>query len=372
MSTQFHSQTTSFLSAQFHGQTSIFYDANFSGHTTSFMGAEFHGQTSFQRAQFYGETTEFSFAKFHGQQTDFFQPKFQGQSTDFQFAEFLGQMTDFRFAEFLGRTTDFSTARFRGKMSFTRSVITGDLSFRETRVAEDAELSFDSVDLSRTLFLEADLRRMTFLDVRWDRSTRWREGKWRWRLHDEALWRRERSENPSGADKQYLDQLARLYRALKGYYRQTGEYQLVGHFHYGLLEVQLYERGAESYPGAGASRRERIGLWFSRWRKRLLSWDVLYRLSSGYGEDYAWAALVAGMLLIGFALLYWCVGVPALRDIEWTVYTATGPLPVREPVPWSRHALAALLYSVQTGSLGRVHYFTDPRSGRYWARSRTR
>ncbi len=141
------------------------------------------------------------------------------------------------------------------------------------------------------------------------------------------------------ANTQYLSYLGRLYRALKAYYRDAGEHHLVGHFHYGLMEMQWYQKELESVP------------WPKRKLKKWLSWEALYRCSSGYGEDYAWAGLVLLALLFFFTGCFWALGLPLEINNE----------------PWWKQAMHALLYSLQVGTIGRVEFYTKaPTLGTRW------
>jgi len=232
-------------------------------------------------------------------------------------------------------------------------------------VTENVEIVFDGANLSKTELLGADLGRIKFLDVKWNHAAGWWRGRWRMRLYDEECWRTKRQNNTLKTDS-YLTQLARLYRALKAYYRQTGEYQFVGCFNYGLMEVQWHQREMEDQPPEGASRGKRLWLWLKRKSRKWLSWEALYRFSSGYGEDYAWSALVLGGLIVGFAAIYWWLGVPApsppeIRGLQYISFGA--PAALHQTSFW-REGLAALAYSLQTASIGRLQYFKDfiPRS----------
>jgi uncharacterized protein YjbI with pentapeptide repeats len=211
-----------------------FYRVEFCGGTTDFTGARFYGKsTDFTSARFQGEATYFLDVEFRGE-TYFTQAEFRGE-TYFGRAKFGGETTYFNNTEFCGKTTNFSGAQFNRKALFASNLIghvfnEGAVSFQEINVSQSAELVFDRVNLSKTSFLWVDLRRAEFVDVEWNHAAgRWR-GRWRSRLYDEERWLEERRKDTAKADSEYLSQLARIYRALKAYYRQTGEYQLVGHF----------------------------------------------------------------------------------------------------------------------------------------------
>lgn len=244
------------------------------------------------------------------------------RSVWFNQAQFHGQETSFGGADF------HNLAIFRGgkpKQVFLGGIV----DFGGIGVDEKGKLVFDWVNLSQVGFLHADLSQVKFLDVEWDHRYgkkigpfHW--GHWRSCIYDEAVWREERR-NPQKkdeADTKYLSHLGRLYRALKAYYRETGEHHLVGHFHYGLMEVQWHQR--------------------RKWRK-WVSWEAAYRYSSGYGEDYGWAGLVLVGLLFGFAGAYWWLSVPSEM----------------QGAPWWKQGLHASLYSLQAGTLGRVGFYQE-------------
>jgi len=348
-----------FYKAVFQGKVSFEYSELPEG--ASFLAAMFHGDARFWYAKF-GEaqadiSTDFSSVEFHGN-VDFRKAKFQGRSTSFGSAIFYGSAR-FWATEFVARKTDFFSARFDNQAHFFICSITGTIDFTFVTLEKEAELRFQMVDLPKASFRDVDLRHARFLDVTWNRSTRWREGRWRSRVYDEEVWRRGHEKGTS--EKELLDCLARNYRDLKYCYRSAGESPLVGHFHYGLMEVQLYQRGIDLIPDKSARLVQRISLFVQRWSKRLFSWDVLYRLSSGYGEDYAWTALITCLFILFCAFAYFAQTIPQMTPPERIIYLANGTaLPVQTYVPLKQQALAALLYSLQVGSLGRVHYYADP------------
>ncbi len=346
--TQFHGQLTSFSLAQFHGKITTFFKAKFvSEQWTHFAGAEFHSPvTNFVEAEFHSRVTNFRETRFCGDGTTFFSAKFRGQSTIFAETEFHSRVTGFVEAEFHGEETSFDGADFRGETIFkgpTEMVVSGrtitlemrrdsgkavgdTISFEMIKIGGQAVVVFDRIDLSRVRFGNTDLTRAKFLDVVWARP----KGRWRLGLYDEVLWRQARTdtftkEKFKQVDTQYLPYLGRLYRTLKGYYRQAGEHRLVGHFHYGLMEVEWHEKG-------------HVRKW--------LSWEALYRIFSGYGEDYK----LAGFWVLGivdlFALAFWALGIP----------------PEGHCRPWWEQLVHALLYSLQAGTLGRVEFYKTPDS----------
>jgi uncharacterized protein YjbI with pentapeptide repeats len=388
---EFHDKTTDFSGAQFHGLTTSFSSAQFNSERINFERVKFHGETTdFAGAEFRGKTTNFNFCRFRAQTTDFHSVNFGSNTTNFIRAAFYSETCDFSRAKFHTRTTNFLDVQFYGQpTTFRRAEFRGNVlfstirpegmfhkatvSFERISVSENAEIIFDGVNLSKTKFIGVDLARIKFLDVKWNHAAGWWRGRWRSRLYDEECWREKRLTDASRADSENLGQLARLYRALKAYYRQTGEYKLFGHFHYGLMEVQWHQLELEDQPPIGASRGRRLWLWLKRKSRKWLSWEALYRFSSGYGESYARSASVLGLLIVGFAAVYWWLGVPTPLETHRMVnvflgtptheglqYISLGAKAALDPTPWWGHEwLAALAYSLQTASIGRLHYFND-------------
>jgi uncharacterized protein YjbI with pentapeptide repeats len=398
---EFHGKKTNFSAAEFRGVSTNFSLAQFHAELTDFEEAKFFSKaTYFYRAQFHGTTTRFTFAEFHSEATHFIEAAFSARVTNFLGVRFYGETTyfglselngiiSFILSEFHSKTTDFSSVRISGTVSFYNNLpdsISNKclLSFRNIVVNEKGYLIFDGVNLSKTELLAADLARVKFLDVKWNHAARSWAGRWRSRPYDEALWRerrqkakladsRERRQKEANdADLVYLAELARLSRQLKAYYRQTGEYQLVGHFHYGLMEMQWHQRELEHQPQADVSHRRRLWLWLKRKSRKWISWEAAYRYSSGYGESYVRSASVLGLVILVFTGVYWWLGVPAPPRMEVLPWFSIGPftaegLPYISPGDLSglhqtsfwKHGLAALAYSLQTASLGRLVYFKD-------------
>lgn len=381
---QFHGNKIKFDGAEFHGQKTCFRKSKFYCNEASFVRGKFYSQaTVFMQAEFHGQNTTFSEAEFHGGQIAFIAAIFKSQKTSFLLSEFSSDETLFFQTEFRSQEVSFSNAIFtRGQTIFKSAVpkqvfLEGISDFSRISVGKDGRLIFDSVDLARTQFLNADLSKVDFLDVTWDTDQDWKIicipwGRWRYRCYDEALWRKERK-NPQNiwiADIKYLYQLARFYRSLKAYYKKTGEHYLVGHFHYGLMEVQRYLKpvsdieikvpdrkfGEDSYTDLDRKPTKNVKkiTWWLKHKckttvmrmKKYICWEGLYWFSSGYGEDYAWAAIVVFTLLLVFAGVYWLLGVP--QEVN--------------SVPLLKQWGHSLLYSFQAGTLGRISFYDIPKS----------
>jgi len=382
--------SVSFAYAKFYGRTTAFTRTLFCGEKTDFLLAEFHGEnTSFQGTEFRSLETTFTNAQFRSHSTSFSSAIFDcerpdGDTATFQGADFRSKRTFFIDTQFCNTTTSFAQARFYGSVVFrgnannalflgkraaspipnheesgsSRQTIAAanpkasrigqtdqlGLDLAGIVVGEGAELTFDCVNLSRSRFLRdyhsefqsADLTNVKFLDVTWDRDPKWWKS-WRCRLYDEAIWRKKRLTERT-VDTVYLPHLARLYRSIKAYYHKSGEHRLSGHFNYGLMEIEWYQKGAERTRVDGDSRFDRARSWLRSRATRWVSREALYRYSCGYGEDYRQAVLVLFLLVLVFGGWYWGIGVPLKVAGD----------------PWWKSGLRSLMYSVQTASLGRI------------------
>lgn len=306
-----------------------FYQARFVGSDTQFDGAIFEGSVvSFERATFEAARTSFIQSGFS-----------PNTGVNFSWVIFASQDTNFSHAEFKGGHTSFVRARFHGRTVFRgiepQHIFLGKFtSFEWMTVEGDGRVTFDWADLSRVSFLNANLRNVEFLDVKWAK------GGWRLRVHDEELWF-EKHRDPkkrAKANLEDLPRLAHLYRSLKNYYREAGEHRLVGHFHAGLMEVQWNQKEAG---GRGKGLRNWLKQKFKKW----VSWEALYRVFSGYGEDYALAGRWVLLFLLFFATLYWLLGVPSS--------------PVNDTWGFWERGLHSALYSLQAATLWHVNFYRE-------------
>jgi uncharacterized protein YjbI with pentapeptide repeats len=317
-----------------------------------FSEAEFYGHTNFSRSVF-EQGADFGGARFNGSAV-FAASKFGGRRTSFIITAFRSE-THFISARFQSRLTDFSSW-FRNKAFFDRAEFHGrvlfgalafnpeyETSFGAITVSERGSLIFDGTDLSRTSFIGSDFKRATFLNVKWDRPRSFRAGRWRACLHDETLWRDGRRSNLLGSSVELL----RLYRAIVAYYRDSQENRLLGQFYYGLMELEWNEREGEFHwsdvrlvPPEQIPSRMTLALKLCvRKVRKWFSFESLYRYSCGYGEDYAQAILVLILLILVFACVYYVLGSSSFHQ-----------------APEVDRALAAILFSFQTASLGKLHY----------------
>jgi uncharacterized protein YjbI with pentapeptide repeats len=354
---KFTANKTIFAGALFASRFTNFYRAEFTGSRSTFEEARFHGESvDFNSARFEGESTSFSAVEFQNASTLFLGAAFNSASTSFSRAKFKSQRADFTWSRFRGARTSFMYARFEGRTRFVGArpggvFLEGEVSFEAISFSDRGELRFDWADLSRARLFHAELTGVKFLDVNWNHSNGW--DSWRCRSYDEERWWKDaRSElalyegSVFRRNAQFVSHLSRIYRNLKTYYETVGEYQLVGHFHYGLMEMRWQakeletsrDQFGEDNPSGSYRFRGKVRKW--------LSWETVYRYSSGFGEDYAWSMIVLAILIgtaaVGFRLL----GVPPTRPQERTL---TG-------------MLHSVLYSFQVASLEHVAFYPSPTS----------
>jgi uncharacterized protein YjbI with pentapeptide repeats len=183
--TQFSGERTNFQGAQFSGERTDFHEAQFNGEWTSFLGAQFSGEwTHFQGTQFSGERTNFQGAQFSGERTDFSFTQFSGERTYFEYAKFSGEWTYFHRAQFGSAEISFQEAHFAKEVSFTEVTFGEKVTFWGTqenpvfgpgawahfdrpRIEKPELLTFNTVLLHPGWFINADVRKVDFTDVKW-------------------------------------------------------------------------------------------------------------------------------------------------------------------------------------------------------------
>jgi len=347
----FGGQRTSFAGSTFTNPVADFSRATFGSDFTDFSTSSFPVRVSFEDCEFVGKSVSFNGVAF-GQSNSELTVSFRGAQFNVADCSFAGAKfsegmkgVDFQKAKFAERRTDFSSAYFGSNTSFEGPNFPSSTMFRDFRFYESvrfansefqsasfegayakvevygnavARIVFDHVGLSKTRFAGAELHKMRFLDVEWNRKG------WTRRLYDEELWRRERASNTRSKNIERLEELAKLYRSLKNHYRDSGEYELVGYFHYDLMETRRFRTSYE-------------GHW--------PIFETLYYWSSGYAESYKKAFLGLVFLIALSAGVYFVTGTPELG-------TGTCADSLKQIV-------ASLAYSLQVASVGRLHYFPD-------------
>lgn len=299
---QFSGKWTVFSRAQFSGERTDFGEARFSGERTD-LGAQFGGEvTSFGEAQFGGERTDFGTAQFSGK-TYFEEAKFGGERTDFDRVQFSGELTAFWRAKFSGAETFFEDATFSKEVSFEGTTFTEKVAFLGTkenamfgpqswvrfdhsRIEKPELLTFNTVLLHPGWFLNVDVRKADFTDVKWYGLP---DGP-KARLEDEIKALQERNvESPYALLKQACQRLAANAEENRIHSHASG-------FNYWAMDAQRKEKWASA---------------FAPWR--LIWW---YWALSGYGERTGRSGMWLLGILFGFAVFYMLLGHVQVEELS--------------------------------------------------------
>ena len=344
---------TNFSGTTFIGDAQ-FAEAQFGGEWTSFSGVKFDGgRTDFSGARFGGEWTDFIATTFGGDGTNFLEAEFSGGRTDFTAATF-GEDTSFSKARFdsvetsfagatFAKEVDFSQATFKEKVAFlgstTNTVFDRDAwaSFNRSRIEKPELVTFNTVLLHPGWFINVDVRKVDFTDVKWYGMPGGPKGTFNKEIDN--LKKRD-IESPHSL-------LAQACRRLSANAEENHEYPLANEFHY-------WSRNALRKQGW-----TRLGLI-----------GTLYWALSGYGVRAARAFGWLVVIWVGFALLYMLMGSKELHVFsasEAWKYVAqhiwTNPLGWRAPSQSEiKHFWAdirpALVYSL--GALARLRPEPQP------------
>ena len=285
---QFHGEKTSFLAVEFSSTMGTSFRATeFSAKRTDFSRAKFSGtpETVFIGAQFdSSKETTFREAQFSGLRTDFSDARFSGECTDFSRAQFSSTAeTEFKDVQFSAEETSFSQATFKEKVAFvgkkktvfdTRSWVW----FEHARIDKPELLTFNTVLLRPGWFVNTDVRKVDFTDVKWHGVTDAPEGNLKKEI--EAL------EN-HGVGSPYT-RLAQACQRIAANAEENHNYLHASEFNYWAMDARRKRQRASA---------------FAPWR--LIWW---YWALSGYGERTWRSATWLLAILVGFALLYLLVG----------------------------------------------------------------
>ena len=244
-----------------------------------FTGATFSGDANFSEATF-SVVANFSRATF-SVVANFFEATFSG-------------------------VANFSEATFSERVLFSnvKTLPETALVFREATIGKPDRVSFHSMHLRPSWFVDVDAQKFDFSDVEWFRMTDEQELTIDEEI--EALANR-RIKSPIS-----LRKLQKACRRLMNNAEENRDYQTANELHYWSMEAQRKEG----------------------WR-RLGLIATLYWALSGYGERPLRAFFVAVGIWISFAILYLIVGSPELRLVP-----ASGVWQAVE------HAGRALVYSL--------------------------
>jgi hypothetical protein len=297
--------------------------------TSDFSEFVFDGNADFTGATFVGEA-DFKDATFSAERT-LFEARFSNKSTSFAGAEFSGAETYFPQKTFFMGEVVFNLATFKQKASFWGSnanPVFGSgawARFDHSRIEKPEQFTFNSVLLHPGWFINADVRKVDFTDVKWYGMPGGLEGTLDEEL-DVLIKRRRDIESPHTL-------LAQTCRRLSANAEENHEYPLANEFHYWSMDALrkkswdhlLWIREWISKSGLRVARRcslaTTLRLVWSRIRRRRQSRlrsrfgliNTLYWALSGYGVRAGRALGVLVTIAVVFAVLYMLVGNSSLR-----------------------------------------------------------
>jgi uncharacterized protein YjbI with pentapeptide repeats len=324
----------SFEGAKFSGQWTSFSEAQFSGYHAFFLGAQFSAaSTSFSEAQFGPTVAETALMKELNSQdlttTDFKGAKFSGERTSFNGAKFRTANTSFQGAEFSAAYTSFADEEFGIKakeVTFSKEVNFRDVTFREraaflgsqwnpifdsrawaqfhgSRIEKPELLTFfNNVLLHPGWFVNVDVRKVDFTDVKWYGMPGGPEGT----LSEEINALEDRNvESPHTL-------LAQACRRLSANAEDNREYPLANGFHYWSMDA--VRKGSWKYfkdlTLKGLLKKE---TWHDIGERFGLI-TTLYWLLNGYGVRAARAFLVLMGMWAIFTTFYVLVDPSEFKD----------------------------------------------------------
>ncbi len=191
----------------------------------------------FDNASFLGDA-DFVFAEFR-QDVDFSHARFSADAK-FQSAKFY---RDAKFENTQFTTVDFSDCTVRGESQLIfdgeelgkqkgrrdREMFLGKSDFRRMKLTNSKSVVFRKVDLGKCLFLETDVTKVEFVDVKWDeRGKLW--------------WRRKRFHDAVSSSEYVL--LAQLYRRVQQNYVDSYQYRDAGDFYIGEQDMINMSKGS--------------------------------------------------------------------------------------------------------------------------------
>jgi hypothetical protein len=253
-----------------------------------------------------GWGADFQEAKFHSETTDFREAKFSGKWTYFERAEFIGKAMSFSEAKFSCEETSFKGAKFRERAWFwgtkNNPVFSpqAGVSFEQCRIEKPELLTFNTVLLHPSSFINTDVRNVDFTDVKWYGMPGGPEGT----LEEEidALTKRD-IESPHIL-------LSQTCQRLSANAEENREYPLANEFYYWSMDA-LRKKGRRSFgpirtlywalSGYGVRARRAFLVLLAMWA----AFTILYGLVDppgfekfGQGISYVWQSAVYSLLAL--------------------------------------------------------------------------
>ncbi|HZM87946.1 MAG TPA: pentapeptide repeat-containing protein [Blastocatellia bacterium] len=260
-----------FYKAHFNTKTN-FEDATFE-EEAAFAASDFEEDANFKKAAF---NTKAVFLKFSFK-----------KAVDFTWATFGADVlvSGVSFKEFV----NFNGVTLAQRTSFEANdegSFESGCSFRWLKIPANALVTFENLNLEQASFVDSDLTRILFRDVKWYQPPfNWT----RWHRRRVALWDeyRDKSDERRGYEK-----IAENYHQLVLNYESRRDYNTAEDFHIGEMETQRKKKGAGLKPG-----------WRRRVKERINPYGI-YWLFSNYGSSYWQAFIVLLAMLLTFSLIF--------------------------------------------------------------------
>jgi uncharacterized protein YjbI with pentapeptide repeats len=321
--------------ARFEGATfrregmAYFERATFSG-VANFGGATFNGEADFVFAIF-REVASFVYATFSGV-ANFGGAAFNGEADSgmahvvavpkhrlpgrVSFVSIpLGVVASFRGATFSG-VANFGGAAFNGAASFEEATFSGAASFRgetfkdvcdfisvtlDEKSDEKSRVVFEKANLEQASFLDTNLERIHFSDVKWPRKGR-RKALWDEFLH--------KGEQPD------YEKVAENYRQLVLNYEAKRDFDTAEDFHIGEMEMRRKKKWKKAEDKAAKAKSRGMKLlwrWWGTIRERTNGYSI-YKFLSNYGTSYLHGFLVLLVGLVLFSGIFLCTGLKPSKE----------------------------------------------------------
>jgi uncharacterized protein YjbI with pentapeptide repeats len=284
------------LPADFRGAT-FEQEAEFSGAVfmqfVNFIGTTFEQTTCFRGVIFMHEVN-FTSAIF-SEKVDFTRAEFSA-TADYDLTEFHGT-GDWTEAHFIDR------AEFRGTTLQPKDPTAPSSVFSLAKFAKPAEIVFDDVDLSRSLFHNCDVSQLWFTSSVWWGT---RKGNRGLAVFEETIdLKQEFAEGLRRDGQRDYRAIAQIYQQLKKNYDSRLDYWTANEFHFGEMEMKRL-----AGPASGRL------LTLRRWWHRNLSFVAWYKYASDYGNSYGKPLVWLFVILLAATLLFPLPGVGLKQAIS--------------------------------------------------------
>lgn len=270
---------TDFLWTTFSAEAN-FDSAIFFSHA-NFTVATFFARTDFKRTTFFDEADFFE-TKFLETSEVFFSPTNFCEKIDFRYAIFEGYIAfagEKDKSVFLNKKKVLNLGKKIKEIRKVEKELNenqeASLDLQNVRLEKPERISFHRVRLCPSWFVNVDSRKMVFTDIDWDNlDVRFRNANIKSEIRN--------------LEKRRVSDPSRLFeiacRQLAANAEENSRYEEAAKFRYMAMETKRQEY---------------------RWQGRLWSLSWWYKWTSGYGEDWKWAAVVLLSVILFFGLLYW-------------------------------------------------------------------